>query len=118
MGDEKSTIEQYKEAIDLAAPGKAAAEVPHIYLGRYYYRLDRFEDSLSSLRKAVGLNPASADAQLALGKTLHALNRDDEAVPALKRAVVTDPRNSEAHWVVRSTACPVTAERVEATCPC
>ena len=100
VGDEKSTIEQYQKAIDLAARSRAAAEVPHIYLGRYYYRLDRFEDSLASLRKAVGLNPASADAQGALGKTLHALNRDEEAVPALQRAVEADPQNGEAHYLL------------------
>lgn len=100
VGDEKSTVEQYQKAIELAARGKAAAEVPHIYLGRYYYRLDRFDDSLASLRKAVELSSASADAQFALGKTLHALNRDDEAVPALRRATTADPRNSEAHYLL------------------
>jgi protein O-GlcNAc transferase len=100
VGEEAATIEQYRKAIDLAAAQKAAMETPYVHLGRYLYRLNRFEEALPLLRKAVELKGDSSGALLALAKTLHALNRDSEAVPLLDRAAAADPGSSETHYLL------------------
>jgi tetratricopeptide (TPR) repeat protein len=100
VGDEESTIATYRKAIDLAEAQRAAREMPYIYLGRFYYRRNRLEDSLPLLEKAVEINPSSAEAQLQLGKALHALKRDSEAVAALARSVAANSQDPEPHYLL------------------
>jgi tetratricopeptide (TPR) repeat protein len=98
VGDPNTTIETYRRAIALAETQGTAADTAYLYLGRYLYRLDRFEESLPILRKAVERNPASGEALLALGKTLHGLERDGEAVAALQRASKINDQDPEPHY--------------------
>ncbi len=100
VGDESAVVETYRRAIDVAAGGGAAKEMPFIYLGRFYYRLNRFEDSLPLLEKAVEINPRSGEAQLQLGKTLHALKRDSDAAAALERSAAADVQDPEPHYLL------------------
>jgi tetratricopeptide (TPR) repeat protein len=100
VGDERSTIETYQRAIDAAETQHIAVDTPYTSLAKYLYRLNRFDDSLPLLRKAVEINPRSGEAWLELGKTLHALKRDAEAVNALEHAVSADGRNSEPHYLL------------------
>jgi tetratricopeptide (TPR) repeat protein len=100
VGDEKTVVETYRRAIGAAASGQAAKEMPYIYLGRFYYRLNRFEDSLPLLEKAAEINPRSAEAQLHLGKTLRALRRDTEAAAALDRSASADGQDPEPHYLL------------------
>jgi tetratricopeptide (TPR) repeat protein len=100
VGDEKATVATYRKAIEVAAAQQTAREMPYIYLGRFCYRLNRFDEGLSLLEKAVALNPTSAEAQLELGKTLHALKRDGEAAPALERSAAADAHNPEPHYLL------------------
>jgi|SRR5437016_444219 len=97
VGDEKSTIETYRKAIVLAGEGN---EIPYVYLGRYCYRLNRFDDALPVLQRAVQLNPRSGDAWLQLGKTLTALKRNTDAIAALGRSATADSQNSEPHYLL------------------
>ncbi|HKW98596.1 MAG TPA: tetratricopeptide repeat protein [Bryobacteraceae bacterium] len=99
VGDEKTVVENYRKAIELAAAG-AAREVPYVYLGRYYYRLNRFAESLALLEKAVEINPRSGEAQLQRGKALHAMHHDAEAVSALMLAAAADVNNAEPHYLL------------------
>jgi len=100
VGDETATVATYRRAIDVAATGRTAREMPYIYLGRFYYRLNRFDESLPLLQKATEINPRSAEAWLESGKTLHALKRDGDAVRALEQSAATDARNPEPHYVL------------------
>lgn len=100
VGDEKTVVATYRRAIEVAASGQAAKEMPYIYLGRFYYRLNRFEDGLPLLEKAAVINPRSGEAQLHLGKTLHALHRDTEAAAALERAAAADGQDPEPHYLL------------------
>jgi tetratricopeptide (TPR) repeat protein len=100
VGDEKTTVATYRRAMEVAANGAAGKELPHLYLGRFYYRLNRLEDSLPLLEKAAEINPSSAEAQLQLGKALHALKRDDKAVGALERSVAANSKDPEPHYLL------------------
>jgi len=100
VGDEKATVATYRRAIEVAAGERTAREMPYIYLGRFYYRLNRFDEGLALLEKAVAMNPGSAEAQLELGKTFHASKRDGEAVAALQQSVAADARNPEPHYLL------------------
>ena len=100
VGDEKATAATYRKAMELAAAQRSAKEMPYIYLGRFYYRMNRFADGLQLLEKAVDINPGSGEGLLELGKTLHALNRDSEAIPILERAARADVQDPEPHYLL------------------
>ncbi len=100
VGDEASTVATYRKAIDVAEAQRGVREMPYIYLGRFYYRRNRFDDGLPLLEKAVVLNPGSGEAWLVLGKTLHGLKRDGEAVAALERSAVAEARDPETHYLL------------------
>jgi len=100
VGDEKTTVATYRKAIEVAAPERIAREMPYIYLGRFYYRLNRFDEGLALLEKAVAMNSGSAEALLELGKTLHALKRDGESAAVLERSAAADARNPEPHYLL------------------
>jgi tetratricopeptide (TPR) repeat protein len=100
VGDEKSTVATYRKAIEVADAQRSAREMPYIYLGRFYYRRDRFDDGLPLLEKASEINPGSAEAWLELGKTLHGLKRDSEALAALQRSSAAEAGNPEPHYLL------------------
>ena len=100
VGDEKATVATYRRAIEVAAGERTAREMPYIYLGRFYYRLNRFDEGLALLEKAVAMNSGSAEALLELGKTLHALKRDGESAAVLERSAAADARNPEPHYLL------------------
>jgi tetratricopeptide (TPR) repeat protein len=100
VGEEKITIETYRKAIEVAATQRTAAELPYVYLGKFLYRLNRFDDSFSLLQKAAEINPHSGEALLALGKTLRALKRDNEAAAVIERSAVADAQNPEPHYLL------------------
>lgn len=100
VGDETATVATYRKAIDVAASERTAREMPYIYLGRFYYRLNRFNEGLALLEKAAAINPGSAEALLELGKTLHALKRDVEAAAVLERSAAAQAQNPEPHYLL------------------
>jgi tetratricopeptide (TPR) repeat protein len=100
VGDEKSTVATYRKAIEVAEAQRSAREMPYIYLGRFFYRRDRFDDGLPMLEKAVEINPRSGEAWLELGKTLHGLQRDNDAVAALERSTAAAAQDPEPHYLL------------------
>jgi len=100
VGDGASTIEMYRLAIQVNEKQHAPVEAPYTYLGKYFYRLNRFEDSVPLLREAVAINSQSGEAWLGLGKALHALGQDADAMAALKHAAAADTQNPEPHYVL------------------
>jgi tetratricopeptide (TPR) repeat protein len=100
VGDETSTVATYRNAIEAAKAQRSAREMPYIYLGRFYYRGNRFDDGLPLLEKAVEINPSSGEAWLELGKTLHGMKRDNDAVAALERSSAAEARDPEPHYLL------------------
>lgn len=100
VGDSASTVDAYRRAIRVAEKLQIRSEVPYTYLGKYFYRLNRFEDSVPLLREAVAINSQSGEAWLGLGKALHALGQDADAMAALKHSAAVDAHNPEPHYVL------------------
>ncbi|HXJ37835.1 MAG TPA: tetratricopeptide repeat protein [Bryobacteraceae bacterium] len=100
VGDETSTVATYRKAIEVADAQRSSREMPYVYLGRFYYRRNRFEDGLPLLEKAAEINPDSGEAWLELGKTLHGLKRDGDALAALKRAATAEVQDPEPHYLL------------------
>jgi anaphase-promoting complex subunit 3 len=100
VGGEKATVATYRRAMETASTQRAGREMPGVYLGRFYYRLGRFEEGLALLEKAVEINPSSPEGLLELGKALHALNRDADAVAILERASAANGSNPEPHYLL------------------
>jgi tetratricopeptide (TPR) repeat protein len=100
VGDSVSTIETYRRAISVTEKQHSRADAPYTSLGKYFYRLNRFEESLPMLREAVAINSHSGEAWLELGKAMRALGQDGAAVDALNRSVAADAQNPEPHYVL------------------
>ncbi|MFN7993763.1 MAG: tetratricopeptide repeat protein [Bryobacteraceae bacterium] len=100
LGGEQAAIETYRKAISLNESQGGKSELPDLYLGRLFYRLNRFAEALPLLEKASQANPRSAEAWLWLGKTRNSLGQFDQAASALQRAAETDLRNPEPHYVL------------------
>ena len=68
----------------------------HYNLGLAYRRLERFDEALKHLKKAVQQKPEQAEFHFALGMTYAARNKDTEAIACLKEAVRLDPIHPQA----------------------
>ena len=100
VSDEASTVATYRKAIDLAEAQRGAREMPYIYLGRFYYQRNRFDDALPLLEHAAELNPGSGEAWLELGKTLHGLKRESDAIAALQRSTAAEAGDPAPHYLL------------------
>jgi len=100
LSGEQSAIETYRKAIALNEAQGGKSELPYLYLGRLFYRLNRIPESAPLLRKACETNARSAEAWLLLGKALSSLGQTEQAIPALQRAIQADQRDPEPHYVL------------------
>jgi tetratricopeptide (TPR) repeat protein len=100
LGQDGPAIKMYRRATAVGESQNAKNELPYLYLGRLFYRLDRFEDAVPLLRQSVLMKPASGEGWLLLGKTLKALGHADESITALERAAVIDARSPEPHYLL------------------
>jgi len=100
LGDEEAAIQSYHKAIELNERQMLRNEWPYLNLGKFLVTRNRYEESLSVVRKAVELNPKSAEAYYVLGKVLAKLGKDSEALEALKRSTLNDPKYGEAHYLL------------------
>lgn len=79
-GEAKQSVEDYRRSLALEETGDA-----HLAAGRLLLELNRHEEALRHLERAVALDPLSSAARLYLGRTLEALNRPMEARQHLQR---------------------------------
>ena len=63
-------------------------------------RVQRSEDSLPWLLRAVKVNPEATEALNLLGKTLAETGRSEEALPYLVKAAAIDPKDPSPHYVM------------------
>ncbi len=69
----------------------------HYYHGLALAQVERFEDAVAALRRAVALRPASIEAMHALANNLKASNQDDEAAEVYWRMIAVAPLDVATH---------------------
>jgi tetratricopeptide (TPR) repeat protein len=100
LGGEQAAVDTYRKAIALNEAQGGKNELPYQYLGRLFYRLNRFPEALPLLRRASETNAGSGEVWLWLGKTYSSLGQAEEAIPALQRAIQADRQSPEPHYVL------------------
>jgi tetratricopeptide (TPR) repeat protein len=100
LGQEAAAIQTYQQAIEITEQQPLKTEKPSLYLARLLLSLQRYEQSLPPLQKAVALNPQSAEAQTLLGRVLSNLKRYDEAIQALQEAARLAPQDKSPHYLL------------------
>ena len=100
LGREDNAIGVYEDAIRRSDQTGGKDEKPYFYLGRYYVRLQRNQESIRWLRRAIEVNPQAIEALNLLGKTLSDLGRAEEALPVVERAAEIDPEDPSPHYVM------------------
>lgn len=71
---------------------------PNFLLGRQYYQLDKYDDAVFHLKKAIAIRPDDASALNCMGLAMLRLNKPNEAVGYLKQACVVNPRYEEPYY--------------------
>jgi Flp pilus assembly protein TadD len=99
-GKETEAIQTYQQAIELAEQQALKTEMPSLYLARLLISLQKFEPSLAPLKRAVSLNPKSAEAFTLLGRSLIQLEQNEAALQALQEAVRLLPQDKSAHYLL------------------
>jgi superkiller protein 3 len=66
-------------------------------LGHSLYRQKKLDEAIAAYRKAIELDPNSANAYGNLGNALHDQKKLDEAIAAYRKAIELDPRFAEAY---------------------
>jgi tetratricopeptide (TPR) repeat protein len=100
LGSEEAALQAYHKAIELEEQQKIRSEWPYLNLGKFLVTKNRYEEGLRLIRKAVELNPGSAEAYYVLGKVLARLGRDAEALQALKQSALNDPKYAEPRYLL------------------
>lgn len=99
-GKENEAIATYRRAIDRAEQQGLKTDAPFLYLARLLISLQRYEESVAPLKRAMELDAASSEARTLLGQALAQLGRYEEALRALTAAVALAPDNKTAHFVL------------------
>ena len=100
MERQDEVIAAYRRGTEIADREGGNDEKPYFYLGRYLIRLQRSEESLPWLRRAVEVNPGAVEALNLLGKTLADTGGGEEALPYLVKAAEIDPKDPSPHYVM------------------
>jgi tetratricopeptide (TPR) repeat protein len=100
LEDDAVVIRTYQQAIELTEQQKVKDGSAYLHLAKFLWLRNRFEESLPAARRAVELNPKSAEAYYVLGRVLDKLGRDLEAKEALDQSIRIDPDYSESHYLL------------------
>ena len=97
-GKTDDALAAYRNAIAWQKDNAPSSEQPYLNLGSLLVTLDRAEEAISPLRKAVELAGANSQCHLRLGTAYLHLNRMDEAQKELLEAVRLNPQDATAHY--------------------
>lgn len=100
LEDREGALSSYRQAIELAERQRLRQEQPYLYLGRFLARLNRHDEGLPYLQKAVEVNPRSSEALYLIGKTLYTQGMDAEAIEALLKSIQSRPEYPEPHYML------------------
>jgi tetratricopeptide (TPR) repeat protein len=99
-GKEEEAVRIYHRAIELVEQQGLKRDAPFLYLARLLISLQRHEQSLPVLRRAVEMDTESSEARTLLGQALIHLGRYDEALPTLVDAVALAPQDKTGHFLL------------------
>jgi Flp pilus assembly protein TadD len=97
-GKTEDALAAYRNAIAWQKGDTPTSEQPYLNLGSLLVTLDRAEEAISPLRKAVELASTNSQCHLRLGTAYLHLNRRDEAQKELLEAVRLNPQDATAHY--------------------
>lgn len=99
-GKEDQALGTYRRAIELAEQQGLKSDAPFLYLARLLIRLQRHEESVAPLKRAMALDVASSEARTLLGQALTHLRQYGEALRVLSDAVALAPQDKTAHFLL------------------
>ena len=96
-----------------ATQASTAAELPTYYflLGRYLEGEGKVDEAAAALRRAIALDPKSAEPRAELAALFARADRAAEAVTAAEDAVKVDPKNREANRILGSVLASFAGQR-------
>jgi len=97
-GDLESAEQAYRNAIEIEEKINSGYERPWLNLGRLLSETNDLKDAIPVLRKAVAINPNSADALLELGKAELSAADLQQARKHLERSIELGPDSIPAHY--------------------
>jgi tetratricopeptide (TPR) repeat protein len=92
-------LQSYHKAVELTEQQGLKDESPYLRLAKFLWVRNRIKESVAPSRKAVELNPKSAEAHFVLGRLLYRLGQDDEALRSLQRSTEIDAKFAEAYYL-------------------
>lgn len=98
--EEAVVVRTYRQAIELAKQQNLTDESAYIHFAKFLWNRNRPQEGLPLARRAVELNPRSAEARYVLGRMLDKLGQDAGAKAALKEAIRLDPEYAEPHYLL------------------
>jgi len=96
-------IKAYQTITVVAASSPRIAAGAHLAAGNIYMETGKFTEAATAYRKAVALDPASAEAQNNLGEALGELKQYRPALEAFQKAVALDQKYLKARYNVGVT---------------
>lgn len=93
-----AAIEAYNKAIEWGAQKQHPSEQPYVNLGNLLVDLDRTEEAIPPLEKAVALAPNNGFCRLKLGTAYLHAGKLESARTELEKATSLDPENPAAHY--------------------
>jgi tetratricopeptide (TPR) repeat protein len=93
------------------APGDQGLPTYYFLLGRYREGEGKIDEAAAALRRAVALDPKSAEPRAELAALYARADRPAEAVAAAEDAVKVDPKNREANRILGSMLASYAAQR-------
>src|SRR6185503_995841 len=91
-------IKAYQTIAVVAASSPPIASGAYVAAGDIYMMMGRFQDAAAAFRKAVALDPQSAEAVNNLGEALGELKQYQPALQAFQKAVALDPKYLRARY--------------------
>ena len=103
QGRYDDAIKAYQTVAVVAANSPRTAGAAHLAAGNVYMMTGRFQEASSAYRKAVALDPTSAEALNNLGEALGELKQYRPALEAFQKAVALDQKFLKARYNVGVT---------------
>jgi len=98
QGRYDDSIKAYQTITVVAAGSPPVAASAHVAVGNIFMMMGRFEEAAAAYRKAVALDPTSAEAINNLGEALGEMKQFQPALQAFQKAVALDPKYLKARY--------------------
>jgi tetratricopeptide (TPR) repeat protein len=96
---DEPALQSYQKAVELTEQQGLKDESSYLRLAKFLWVRNRIDESVAPSRRAVELNPKSAEAHFILGRLLYRLGQDEEALRSLRRSTEIDAKFAEAYYL-------------------